>query len=39
MLTEKKSLEQKNSMKNHIPGEVFSLYVLLQDFHPTMMPF
>jgi hypothetical protein len=39
MLTAQKSLKWKNSEKNHIPGEVFSLYILLQDFPPTMMPF
>jgi hypothetical protein len=39
MLTAQKSLKQKKSEKNHIPGELFSLYFLLQDFPPTMMPF
>jgi hypothetical protein len=39
MLTNKKFLKQKNSEKNHIPGEVFSLSVLLQDFSPMMMHF
>jgi hypothetical protein len=38
MLTAQKSLKQKNSEKNNVPGEVFSLYFLLQDFPPTMMP-
>jgi hypothetical protein len=37
--TSTKSLKQKNSDKNCIPGDVFSLYFLLQDFPPTMMPF
>jgi hypothetical protein len=32
MLTAKKYLKQKNSEKNCIPGEVFSLHVLIQDF-------
>jgi hypothetical protein len=31
MNTTQKSLKQKNSEKNGIPGEVFSLYFLLQD--------
>jgi hypothetical protein len=39
MITAQKSLKQKNSVKNCIPEEVFSLYFLLQDFPPTMMPF
>jgi hypothetical protein len=39
MITAKKSLKQKNSEKNCIPGEVFSLYVLLQDLPWTMMHF
>jgi hypothetical protein len=39
MLTAQKSLKQKNSEKNRFPGEVFSLYILLQDFLSTMMPF
>jgi hypothetical protein len=39
MLTAQKSLRQKNSEKNCILGEVFSLQVLLQDFLPTMMLF
>jgi hypothetical protein len=39
MLTAQKVLKQKNSGKNRIPGEVFSLSVLLQDFPPTMVHF
>jgi hypothetical protein len=39
MLTAQKPLQQKYSEKNHIPGEVFSLYFLLPDFPPRMMPF
>jgi hypothetical protein len=39
MLTAQKLLKQKKSEKNSIPGEEFSLYFLLQDFPPTMMPF
>ncbi len=39
MLTAQKSIKQKKSEKNHILGEVFSLYVLLQDFPLMMMPF
>jgi hypothetical protein len=39
MITAQKSLKQNNSEKIFIPGEVFSLYFLLQDFPPTMMPF
>jgi hypothetical protein len=34
-----KILSKKYSEKNHSPGEVFSLYVLLQDFSLTMMSF
>jgi hypothetical protein len=34
-----KNLLSKKIGKNCIPGEVFSLYFLLQDFPPTMMPF
>jgi hypothetical protein len=32
-------MKQKNSEKNGIPGELYSLYVLLQHFHSTKMPF
>jgi hypothetical protein len=39
MPTAQKSLKQKKSLKNSIPGEVFSLYFLHQVFPPTMMPF
>ncbi len=39
MLIAKKFLKQKKIWENCIPGEVFSLYFLLQDFPPTMMPF
>jgi hypothetical protein len=39
MITAQKYLKQNNSEKNCISGEVLSLYFLLQDFPPTMMPF
>jgi hypothetical protein len=39
MLTAQKSLKKKDSDKNRIPLEVFSLHVLLQDFPPKMMHF
>jgi hypothetical protein len=39
MLTAQKSLKQKYSEKNSILGQVFSLYLLLLDFPPTLMPF
>jgi hypothetical protein len=39
MFTAQKCLKQKKSYTNCIPGEVFSLYFLFQDFPPTMMPF
>ncbi len=38
-LEPKNVLGAKNSLKNWIPGEVFSLYFLLQDLPPTVMPF
>jgi hypothetical protein len=31
-----KIAKQKYSEKTHIPGEVYSLYFLLQDFPPTV---
>jgi hypothetical protein len=37
MLTPKKAPEQKS--EKCIPREMSSLYFLLQDFPPTMMPF
>jgi hypothetical protein len=39
MLPAQKSLKQKDSEKNCTPGEVFCLYVLLQDFLPKMVHF
>jgi hypothetical protein len=40
MLKAKKSPKQKNSEKNRIPGEVFSLLICFASgLPPTMMPF
>jgi hypothetical protein len=39
MLTAQKIPKEKNLDKNCVPGEVFSLSVLLQDFSPTMIHF
>jgi hypothetical protein len=35
MLTAQKSLKQKNSEKNCIPGEVFSLYLFASGLSPS----
>jgi hypothetical protein len=39
MLTAQKSLKQKNSEKNHIPGEVFSLYFFASGLSPYIDAF